>query len=320
MKFLGSLTNRIFLASAALAVMSIGAAVYFVSRTTTREAEAELGVRGTVGCGTPGAISPATGRLRNANSTWLNDRPLDRDLSAALARPVAIANDADCFAVSEATDGAAAGAATVFGVILGTGVGGGIAVHQQPLSGPNAIAGEWGHNPLPWPRPDELPGPRCYCGNHGCIETWLCGPGLARDYRARTGRDADPPAIAAAAAAGERAAGDVLHVHADRMARALATVINILDPEVIVLGGGLSRLDRPYAEVPARWGRYVFSDTVRTRLVPPAFGDSSGVRGAAWLGAGSRGDAHAPIARPDQHSGGVRSSSCSSVASSRKSP
>ena len=289
-------------------------------RDLVTRAETELGVRGTVGCGTPGAISPATGRLKNANSTWLNDRPLDRDLAEALGRPVPIANDADCFALSEAIDGAAAGAATVFGVILGTGVGGGIAVHGEALFGPNAIAGEWGHNPLPWPEPHELPGSPCYCGRCGCIETWLSGPGLARDYRERTGRDADPPEITAAAAAGERAATDVLHAHANRMARALATVINILDPEVIVLGGGLSRLDHLYAEVPACWGRYVFSDTVRTRLVPPAFGDSSGVRGAAWLGARSNSDGKDRIAPPDQHSGRVRNSSCSSVASSRKSP
>lgn len=231
-----------------------------------------------------------------------------------------IANDADCFTLSEATDGAAAGAATVFGVIVGTGVGGGIVVRGQAVFGRNAIAGEWGHNPLPWPEPDELPGPSCYCGRFGCIETWLCGAGLAHDYRERTGRDADPPAIAAAASDGERAATDALQRHADRMARALATLINILDPEVVVLGGGLSRLDHLYAAVPARWGHYVFSDTVRTRLVPPLFGDSSGVRGAAWLGARADDDARGAIAPPDQHSGRARTSSCSSAASSRKSP
>jgi fructokinase len=248
------------------------------------EAEAELGGRATIGVGTPGAISPATGLLKNSNSTWLNGRPLDRDLADALGRPIAMANDADCLALSEATDGAAAGAATVFAVILGTGVGGGLAVHGKVLAGPNAIAGEWGHNPLPWPMADELPGPPCYCGLSGCIETWLCGSGLARDYRAHAGRERDPPAIVAAAAAGEGAAEAALRRYEDRLARGLASVINLLDPQAIVLGGGLSRLDRLYAAVPAIWGRYVFSDVVRTPLAAAAHGDSSGVRGAAWLG------------------------------------
>jgi fructokinase len=246
--------------------------------------EAELGARGTVGFGTPGAISPATGLLKNSNSTWLNGRPLDRDLAAALARPIAIANDADCFALSEATDGAAAGSASVFGVIIGTGTGGGLVIHGRLLAGPNAIAGEWGHNPLPWPRQDELPGPPCYCGLRGCLETWLSGPGLARDHRQHSGSDAAPPAILAAARAGAAAAEATLRRYEDRLARGLASVINLLDPEVIVLGGGLSQLDRLYRTVPAIWHRYVFSDTVRTRLLPPRHGDSSGVRGAAWLG------------------------------------
>jgi fructokinase len=253
-------------------------------RELVQGAEAELGERGTVGFGTPGAISPATGLLKNANSTWLNGRPLDRDLEALLERPVALANDADCLALSEATDGNAKGAASVFGVIIGTGTGGGIVVHGRPLAGPNAIAGEWGHNPLPWPRPDELPGPACYCGQQGCIETWLSGPGLARDHREHAGLERDPPAILAAAAAGNATAEATLRRYEDRLARALATVINLIDPHAIVLGGGLSQLERLYRSVPAVWDRYVFSDTVRTRLVPPLYGDSSGVRGAAWLG------------------------------------
>lgn len=247
-------------------------------------AEAELGAVGTVGFGTPGAISPATGLLKNSNSTWLNGRPLDRDLAAALERPVALANDADCLALSEATDGAAAGAASVFAVILGTGVGGGLAVHGKVLAGPNAITGEWGHNGLPRPESAELPGPPCYCGLSGCIETWLSGPGLARDHHAHTGAELDPPAIAAAARRGDPAAEATLRRFEDRLARGLASVINVLDPEAIVLGGGLSQLERLYDAVPRIWDRYVFSDTVATRLLPPMHGDSSGVRGAAWLG------------------------------------
>jgi fructokinase len=252
-------------------------------RELVAEAESELGPGTTIGIGTPGAISPATGLLKNANSTWLNGKPLDRDLAAVLERPIAIANDADCLALSEATDGAAAGAATVFAVILGTGVGGGLAVHGKVLAGPNAIAGEWGHNPLPWPQPDELPGPPCYCGLAGCIETWLSGPGLARDHRTHAGVECDPPAIVAAAVGGDAAAEATLRRYEDRLARALATVINLLDPQAIVLGGGLSRLERLYGAVPAIWARYVFSDVVRTPLLAPAHGDSSGVRGAAWL-------------------------------------
>jgi fructokinase len=250
------------------------------------EAEAELGARGTLGVGTPGAISPATGLLKNSNSTWLNGRPLDRDLAQALGRPIAMANDADCFALSEATDGAGAGAASVFGVIVGTGVGGGLVIHGRVLAGPNAIAGEWGHNPLPWPHPEELPGPDCYCGLQGCLETWLAGPGLAQVHRRQTGSKAAPPAILAAALAGDAGAEASLRRYDDRLARGLASVINLVDPEVIVLGGGLSQLERLYRTVPALWGRYVFSDTVRTRLVAPMHGDSSGVRGAAWLGRG----------------------------------
>ena len=247
------------------------------------ELERELGATGSVGVGTPGALSPASGRLRNANSVCLNGRQLDRDLAAVLERPVRIANDADCFALSEATDGAGAGAASVFGVILGTGVGGGIVLDGHLLRGANAIAGEWGHNPLPWPQDGERPGPPCYCGKSGCIETFLSGPGLAQDYRAHAGPAGDARIIVRRAAEGEPAATASLHRYVDRLARALATVINLLDPEVIVLGGGLSQVAPLYELVPARWGQYVFSDTVRTRLLPPIHGDASGVRGAAWL-------------------------------------
>lgn len=235
-----------------------------------------------VGVGTPGALSPATARLRNANSTCLNGRPLDRDLSDRLGRPVRIANDANCFALSEASDGAARGATSVFGVIVGTGTGGGIVIDGKLLDGPNAIAGEWGHNPLPWPGDDERPGPDCYCGKRGCIETFLSGPGLSLDYGA-DGRAASAAEISARAAAGETAAVACLQRYEDRMARSLATVINLIDPEVIVLGGGLSQIERLYHNVPQRWGRYVFSDIVHTRLTRPMHGDSSGVRGAAWL-------------------------------------
>jgi len=246
--------------------------------------EAELGGTGPVGVGIPGAISPATGLIKNANSTCLIGHALDRDLSTALGRTVRLANDADCFALSEATDGAAAGAAIVFGAILGTGVGGGVVVRGQLLAGCNAIAGEWGHSPLPWPRDEERPGARCYCGKHGCTETFLSGPGLAQDHRAATGEPLDAHAIAARAAAGDPAAEATMQRYEERLARALATVINLIDPHVVVLGGGLSRIDRLYRSVPLIWGRYVFSDAVATQLVPPRFGDSSGVRGAAWLG------------------------------------
>jgi fructokinase len=245
--------------------------------------ERELGERGTVGVGTPGAISPATGLIKNANTVCLNGRPLDRDLSAALAREVRLANDADCFALSEATDGAAAGEPVVFGVILGTGTGGGVVVNGRLLSGPNAIAGEWGHNPLPWPRADELPGPDCYCGKQGCIESWVSGPGLAADHARVTSERVEPAELAARAAGADAAAQASLDRHADRLARSLATVIDVLDPHAIVLGGGLSNLAHLPDAVRARWGAYVFSDSVATRLVPALHGDSSGVRGAAWL-------------------------------------
>lgn len=245
--------------------------------------EAEICERATVGIGMPGAISPATGLVKNANSTWLNGQRLSEDLSALLGRPLRFANDANCFALSEASDGAAAGACCVFGVIIGTGTGGGVVVNGQPLTGLNAIAGEWGHNGLPRPRMDEVPGPPCYCGRHGCIETYLSGPGLARDHQMATGAKLEPAQIAALAESGDRDAMATLERYEDRMARALAGVINVLDPEVIVLGGGMSNVSRLYQNVPARWTRYVFSDRVDTRLVPPVHGDSSGVRGAAWL-------------------------------------
>jgi len=229
-----------------------------------------------VGVGIPGTISPATGLVKNANSTVLIGKALDRDLMEAIGRPVRLANDADCFALSEAADGAGRDAAIVFGVILGTGVGGGLVVNKAIVRGPNAITGEWGHNPLPWPRADELPGEACYCGLKGCIETFLSGPGLVRDHRKTGGRATDAIAVSA----GDSVAMDR---YVDRLARGLAHVINILDPHVIVLGGGMSNVARLYHDVPTLLPRYVFSDTVSTRLLPPQHGDSSGVRGAAWL-------------------------------------
>lgn len=245
--------------------------------------ESRLGRRGSVGVGTPGAVSPASGKVKNANSTWLIGRALDRDLEAALARPVRLANDANCFALSEARDGAAAGAAVVFGAILGTGVGGGIVVEGHALLGHNAVAGEWGHNPLPWPNDRERPGPSCYCGKHGCIETVLSGPGLVGDHASATGATLSAESIVARAAAGEAPAEATLLRYEDRLARALAQVINILDPDTIVLGGGLSNMVRLYDALPRRLPDYVFSDRVDTVIVPPSHGDSSGVRGAAWL-------------------------------------
>ena len=221
--------------------------------------------------------------MKNANSTWLNGRPFARDIAARLGRPVPCANDADCFALSEATDGAAAGAVIVFGVILGTGTGGGIVHGGRLLAGINAVAGEWGHNPLPWPQDDERPGPACYCGQHGCIETFLSGPGLAHDYQRASGIEATGEQVVDRAGQGDAAATDTLHRYCDRLARALASVINVIDPHVIVLGGGLSNVVQLYDTVPQLWGRYVFSDRVDTRLVPPRHGDASGVRGAAWL-------------------------------------
>ena len=248
-----------------------------------RDIETQTGQRATVGVGMPGAVSPATGRIKNANSVCLIGQPLGEDLAALLGREVRLANDANCFALSEATDGAAAGADVVFGVIIGTGTGGGVVVHGRVLQGPNAIAGEWGHNPLPWPRDMERPGPACYCGKHGCIETYISGPGLSLDHGTVTGQTLSATDIARGAESGEAACVATLERYEDRLARALATVINILDPDVIVLGGGLSNIARLYRNVPRLWGDYIFSDRVDTRLVQAKYGDASGVRGAAWL-------------------------------------
>ena len=243
-------------------------------------------VAATVGIGTPGSLSRATGLLRGSNSVCLNGMPVKRDLEARLGRPVAMANDANCFALSEATDGAGRARGVVFGVILGTGVGGGIVVNGRVLEGRNAIGGEWGHNPLPWPNDDERPGAACFCGQHGCIETWLSGPGLARDHHAHVPGDTSPAhEIVARAAQHDAACDATLARYEERLARALAHVINIVDPDVIVLGGGLSNVDRWYKSVPRLWTRWVFSDRVDTALVRHAHGDSSGVRGAAWLAA-----------------------------------
>jgi fructokinase len=235
----------------------------------------EIG-EGTVGIGIPGALSKLTGLVKNANSTWLIGRPLKQDLEQALGREVRMENDANCFTLSEAVDGAGKGAHVVFGVILGTGVGGGIAVNGSVLAGANAIAGEWGHNPLPLPTSEDLPLPPCYCGRSGCIETYLSGPGLSRDHKALTGEDRSAEEIASLG-------GQSLLRYIERLARALAGVINVLDPDVIVLGGGMSNVESLYAEVPRWWGKTVFSDQVATRLARNAHGDSSGVRGAAWL-------------------------------------
>lgn len=238
-----------------------------------------------VGAGMPGALSKETGLVKNANSTWLIGKPFQQDLSAALDRPIVITNDANCFALSEATDGAAKEAGIVFGVIIGTGVGGGLVIDGRIIDGPNGITGEWGHNPLPWPTDAERPGNTCYCGKQGCIETFLSGPGLARQMEAATGKHLEASEIAHLADAGDPDCQHQMQNYEDRMARGLAHVINIIDPDVIVLGGGLSNIQRLYPNVTALLPAYVFSDSVRTRIVPPAFGDSSGVRGAAWLGA-----------------------------------
>ncbi len=248
-----------------------------------RHVEQTLGERGTVGVGIPGTIARVSGLVKNANSTWLNGQRIGDDLPALLGRPVRFENDANCFALSEASDGAAAGAGVVFGVIIGTGTGGGIVVNGRVLHGHNEIGGEWGHNPLPAMHDDERPGPRCYCGRRGCIETFVSGPGLARDYAAHVGGTRTAQEIAAAAAAGEPGAVACLARYEDRLARALGSIINVIDPDVIVLGGGVSNIDRLYERVPAQWLPYIFSDAVTTRLVRARHGDSSGVRGAACL-------------------------------------
>ncbi len=247
------------------------------------DVDRELGVALSVGVGAPGSISRATGLVKNSNTTCVNHQPLARDLERAIGREVRIANDANCFALSEAVDGAARDARVVFGVILGTGVGGGIVIDRRVLDGLNGIAGEWGHNALPWITRDEHPGAACFCGKHGCIETFLCGAGLRRAYQAITGVELDTRDIEARAAVGDVDAERALALYEGRLARALASVINVLDPDVVVLGGGLSNLQRLYTNVPNLWKPYVFSDIVQTRLVPAWHGDSGGVRGAAWL-------------------------------------
>ena len=245
--------------------------------------ERDLGTRATVGVGIPGAVVPSTGLVKNANSVWLNGRPLESDLAHRLGRPVRLMNDANCFALSEATDGAAAGAGVVFGVILGTGVGGGIVIGGRCHTGVNLIGGEWGHNPLPWLTPEEYPGPSCYCGKRGCVETFLSGPGFERDHADRTGRAATAPEIARAAIRGDDEAALTMARYHDRLARALAALVNVLDPDVVVLGGGMSNVAGLAEAAAAGLPRYVFSDTVATPVVRAAHGDSSGVRGAAWL-------------------------------------
>jgi fructokinase len=248
--------------------------------------ESEAGQACSVGIGMPGSISRASGLVKNSNSVCLNGQPLHRELEQRLDRPLRFANDADCFALSEAVDGAGRDAAVVFGVIIGTGTGGGIVVNRQLLDGPNGISGEWGHNPLPWPEAEELPGPACYCGRKGCIETWLSGPGLARDHEQVTGACRDARTIIQSAELGDTHACETMKRYTNRMARALASVINILDPDVIVLGGGLSNCKRLYKAVTSQWQEYVFSDRVDTPLVCAQHGDASGVRGAAWLWSG----------------------------------
>src|SRR6266851_4369098 len=259
---------------------AIGAIAKFVL-----EAERAVGAPCSVGIGTPGAVSRESGVLKNAYASALNGMPVKPDLERLLGREVRFANDANCFALSEAIDGAAKGARVVFGAILGTGVGGGIVVDGRALEGANAICGEWGHNSLPWPLPEEMPGPRCACGRDGCIEAFLSGPGLARDHLLATGEAREPADIVARAESGDRGCALTLARYEERLARALASVINLLDPETIVLGGGLSRIERLARNVPALWSRHVYSDTVVTRLVRAAHGDASGVRGAArlWL-------------------------------------
>ncbi|MCJ2043294.1 ROK family protein [Methylobacterium sp. J-078] len=248
-----------------------------------RELEARAGVAGTVGIGMPGAISPRSGLVKNANSVWLNGRPFAQDLARALARPVRLENDANCLAVSEAVDGAGAGLPIVWAIILGTGVGSGIALQGRALSGRDRIAGEWGHNPLPSPRDDERPGPACYCGRHGCLETWLSGPALAADHARRTGAMTTGEAVIAALRAGKADARATFEGYLDRLGRGIAHVVNLIDPDVIVIGGGLSRVPEIFSDLPGRVAPHVFSDAFDTPMRPSRHGDASGVRGAAWL-------------------------------------
>ncbi len=248
-----------------------------------RRIESELGAVATVGAGIPGSVSHRTGLIKNANSTWLNGQPLLRDLAAAMGREVRVANDANCLAVSEATDGAAAGKRVVFAVILGTGCGGGVALDGKVHAGINGVGGEWGHDTLPWSRAEEFPGPNCYCGKRGCLETWISGTGLARDFLAVSGRALGGPEIIAACEAGDADAIAAVERWEDRLARGLAMIVNVLDPDVFVFGGGLSKVERMYREVPKLLPKYVFGGEAETPLVQAKFGDSSGVRGAAWL-------------------------------------
>jgi fructokinase len=252
-------------------------------RALVAEAERATGETGSLGIGIPGAISPATGLVKNGNSTWLNGHPLDQDLAGLLGRPVKVENDANCFAVSEAVDGAGADTGVVFGAILGTGVGSGIAINRKPLTGRHSIGGEWGHNPLPWPALEEMPGPACFCGRRGCIEQWVAGPAMSADHRRATGEAKAPSEIMAAAAGGDTEAEATYQRYVERLARALAHVVNILDPDVIVLGGGMGNIARLYDDLPRLMPPFVFSDVFTTPIRPPVHGDSSGVRGAAWL-------------------------------------
>ncbi|MEM8645965.1 MAG: ROK family protein [Pseudomonadota bacterium] len=252
-------------------------------RDLVEEADQAAGTTTTVGMGTPGSISPTTGLLRNSNSVWMNGMPLAKDVEAAMGREVRLANDANCFALSEATDGAGQSAHSVFGVIIGTGCGGGVVVDGQLVNGANGIGGEWGHNPLPWPDETEVPGPQCWCGLRGCLETWLSGPGLARDHLVVTGATLKGEEIVEGAANGDEACRATLQRHSGRLGRALAAVCNLLDPEVIVLGGGLSNMPHLYEDLPGLMEPFIFSDHVITKILPPKHGDASGVRGAAWL-------------------------------------
>lgn len=245
--------------------------------------EKETGRVGSVGAGVPGSVSSITGLVKNSNSTWLNGRPLDRDLSSAMGREVRVSNDGNCLAVSEATDGAAAGKHVVFGVILGTGCGGGVAIDGTVHAGPNGVAGEWGHNSLPWPRPEEVPGPACYCGRRGCLEMWVSGTGIARDFKEVTGKERTTREIMADFEGGDALAAAAVERFEDRLARGLADVINMLDPDVIVLGGGVSKVQHIYETLPKRLRTYVFGGEASTPILPAMYGDASGVRGAAWL-------------------------------------
>jgi len=245
--------------------------------------ESAVDEKGNIGLCTPGSLSPATGLMRNSNSVCMNGKAVLTDLQDLLNREIRMANDANCFALSEATDGAAKDASVVFGVIIGTGTGAGVVINNKVLLGANAVAGEWGHNPLPWPEDYELPGPECYCGKSGCIETWLSGPGIMRDHELHNNIFLDAETLDGKARFGDEDASETLLRYENRMARSLAHIINILDPDVIVLGGGMGNIKRLYKNVPKIWGVYVFSDVVNTQLIAPLHGDSSGVRGAAWL-------------------------------------